>query len=146
MKKLLFAAMMVIALAANAFADGNTVNTKVLNHFQTQFEGASNVRWKTGDLYVKASFTMNEQKMEAFYDADGELIGTSYAVDYSKLPARATKNIAEKYAAYQVTETIEFDNVKDGLNYYVSMVSATNKVVLQVSAQGEVSVFKKSRI
>lgn len=146
MKKLFIAALMVIALSANAFADNTNINTKVLNHFQTQFEGAANVHWKTGESFVKASFTLNDHKMEAFYDVDGELIGTSYTVSKDKLPVRATKTISEKYAAYQVQETIEFDNVRDGLSYYVSLVSEQAKIVLQVSAQGEVSVFKKTRI
>lgn len=146
MKKLLIAALMVIAVSASAFADNANINTKVLNHFQTQFEGASNVHWKTGESFVKASFVLNSQKMEAFYDVDGELIGTSYNVANEKLPTRAAKTIAEKYAAYQVQETIEFDSVKDGLSYYVSLTGAQSKIVLQVSAQGEVSVFKKTRI
>lgn len=148
MKKFLIAALMIIAVSATAFADENekAVNTKVLSNFQTQFEGATNVHWKTGDTYVKAAFVLNDQKMEAFYDADGELIGTSYAVDYSKIPTRAAKVIAEKYAGYQVTETIEFDNEKDGLNYYVSVINPQSKIVLQVSSLGEVSVFKKARL
>jgi hypothetical protein len=146
MKKLLIAALMVIAISASAFADNANINTKVLTHFQTQFEGASNVHWKTGESFVKASFVLNSQKMEAFYDVEGELIGTSYTVSNEKIPVRAAKAIAERFAAYQIQETIEFDSVRDGLGYYVSLVGTQNKIVLQVSAQGEISVFKKTRI
>lgn len=146
MKKLLIAALMVVAISVSAFADNSHINTKVLNHFQTRFEGASNVHWKTGDLFVKASFTMKEQRMEAFYDVDGELIGTSYNVTMDKLPARAIKAINERYPDYEVRETIEFDNVKDGLSYYVSVVKEHTKVVLQVSEQGDVTVFKRAKI
>ena len=87
---------------------------------------------------------MNEQRMEAYYDNDGELIGTSRATTLDFLPAKATKQIDEKYAGYKTEEVVEFDSVKDGLSYYVSLTNDTNKVVLQVSSEGSVSVYKKT--
>ncbi len=146
MKKLFLAACMVVALTASAFADGVTVNMRALRNFKAEFTDAANVQWKTGADFAKASFTWNQQRMEAFYDSDGELIGTSRAITLERLPVSAEKFIQRKYNDYTATEAIEFDNVKDGLCYYVSLVKESTKVVLQVSSQGSVSVFKKIKI
>jgi hypothetical protein len=146
MKKLFLAACMAVLMTASAFADGSKVNNKALKHFNTEFAEATHVEWKTGADFAKASFIWNEQRMEAFYDSDGELIGTSRAVTLERLPMNASRYIQRKYADYTPTEAIEFDNVKEGLGYYVSLVKDNTKVVLQVSSQGSVSVFKKIKI
>jgi hypothetical protein len=144
MKKLIIAAVMVVVAATSAFAEGKSVSVKVKNQFANEFTAASNIAWTAGSEFSKATFIMNDQRMEAYYDNEGELIGTSRATTLDFLPAKATKKINEKYASYKTEEVIEFDNVKDGLSYYVSLSNDTQKVVLQVSAEGSISVFKKT--
>lgn len=144
MKKLIIAAAMVIAVATSALAEGTSVSVKVKNQFANEFTAANNVAWTKGSEFSKATFVMNDQRMEAYYDNDGELIGTSRATTLDFLPAKATKKINEKYASYTTEEVIEFDNVKDGLSYYVSLSNDKQKVVLQVTTEGSVSVYKKT--
>ncbi|MBN9296374.1 MAG: hypothetical protein J0I41_05145 [Filimonas sp.] len=144
MKKLLIAAVMLVAVATSAFAEGSNVSFKVKNQFASEFTKANNVAWTAADQFTKATFIMNEQRMEAYYDNDGELIGTSRATTLDFLPSKATKKIDEKYAGYKTEEVVEFDSVKDGLSYYVSLTNDTNKIVLQVSSEGSVSVYKKT--
>lgn len=145
MKKLFFALTLVVAMTTAAFADVK-VNSRALQHFKTNFKDAASIEWKAGNDYAKASFVWNNQRMEAFYDVNGELIGTSRAITLSNLPIAAQQKLQDKYDGYTATEAIEFDNVKDGLNYYVSLVKDNTKIVLQVSPSGQVEVFKKSHI
>ncbi len=145
MKKLLVAMCMVATISTAAFADVK-VSSKALQHFKANFKDAASIQWKASGEYTKASFTWNSQRMEAFYDISGELIGTSRAITLNALPTAAQQTLQEKYADYVATEAIEFDNVKDGLNYYVSLVKDDTKLVLQVSASGQTEVFKKSHI
>lgn len=146
MKKLLIAAAMIVAVATSAFAEGTAVSVKVKSQFANEFTAANNVAWTAGNQFTKATFIMNDQRMEAYYDNDGDLIGTSRATTLDFLPAKAAKKINEKYASYKAEEVVEFDNVKDGLSYYVSLTNDTNKIVLHVSSEGSVSVYKKAAI
>jgi hypothetical protein len=146
MKKLFIAALLVISFAGSAMAEPRPVTTKVLTHFNAFFAGATNIQWKTGSVFVKASFTQNEQQWEAFYDMEGELVGTSRNIAFTQLPAKAAACITKKYAEYAVKETIEFNNEKEGLVYYVSLVNNGVKLIMEVTASGDVSVFKKSKI
>lgn len=143
MKKLFIAALMVVAAGTSAFAADvlAKVNYKVKNNFEARFAGAQNVTWSAKESYVKANFTIAEENVEAFFDAEGELIGLSRKVDLKKLPLNAIQKIKKEYASYQVTEAIEFD--KDGDKaYYLSINNGTKKQILEVSVYGGVSVYK----
>lgn len=151
MKKVFIAALMVVALGGSAIAAVTPaplpVTTKMLNHFNTAFAGADNVQWKTGSTFVKATFTRDTQRWEAFYDLDGELFGTSRNVELSSLPAKSVVAINKKYADYTVKEVIEFNNDKEGNTYfYVALVKDCVKLIMQVETNGELSVFKKSKV
>ena len=142
MKKLFIAAIITVAAGTSAFAtDGNKENYKVKNSFEKQFADAQNVTWGTSENYIKASFTLLDEKVEAFYGKDGDLIGLSRKVDLKSLPLNAIQKIKKEYASYKVTDTIEFDQDGDK-SYYVSLEDGNKKQILQVSLYGNISVYK----
>lgn len=143
MKKLILTAVTVLSLTATAFAtDGiKRVNHKVLKQFQTQYAEASDVNWNVTADYVKASFLHEDAKVEAFYSMDGEFIGQSSAATLQNLPRKAAKEISSKYANYIVTEVIEFTTSTE-LNYFISLKSNGERVVLKVTTSGQISVQK----
>lgn len=142
MKKLFLAAMLVAALGSSAFAlDVNKVNFKVLNSFSENFKDVSNVVWRITDNYTQASFTIGEEKLEAYFSEEGDMIATSRKVAFKQLPLNAIQKIKEKYSDYSVTDVIEFTN--DGQKgYYLSMEKGSRKQILEVSLYGNVSLFK----
>ena len=142
MKKLLLAALIVVAAGSSAFAlDETKVGFKVKNNFETQFEGATNAVWTTKDDYLKVSFTLADENVEAFFSVDGEMMGMSRNVDLKKLPLNAIQTIKKKYGAFKVTDTIEFDQEGEK-SYYVMLENGNHKQILKVSLYGEVSLFK----
>ncbi len=142
MKKLLLAALIVVAAGSSAFAlDETKVGFKVKNNFEVQFEGATNAVWTTKDDYLKVSFTLADENVEAFFSVDGEMMGMSRNVDLKKLPLNAIQTIKKKYAAFKVTDAIEFDQEGEK-NYYVMLENADHKQILKVSLYGDVSLFK----
>ncbi|MCW3088857.1 MAG: hypothetical protein JWQ78_2243, partial [Sediminibacterium sp.] len=141
MKKLFIAALMVVAVGSSAFAmDVNKISGKTRNNFENQFAGAENVTWSTRDTYTKAAFTLAEEKVEAFFATDGELIAFSRKADFKKLPLNAIQKIKKSYSNYTVVETIEFEQEGER-SYYVSLEDGTKKQILQVSLYGNVSVY-----
>ena len=147
MKKLFITTLIAVAIGTSAFADPNTsaVNRKVLNNFSNEFIGAKNISWKISSDFIKASFVYDEKVIDAFYTADGDLIGRSCEFNFAKLPKKAIASIAEKYPypPYKLKECIEYTNADGEKNYFVSFEKSSQLVVLQVSLTGEVSEFQQ---
>lgn len=141
MKRIFIAALMAVAVTSSAFAlDVNKISVKVKSSFDNQFAGAENVTWSEKETYTKASFTLGEEKVDAFFAADGELIAYSRKVEFKRLPLNAVQKIKKDYAGYTITESIEFD--QDGeKNYYVSLTNGTKRQILAVSVYGNVTVY-----
>ncbi len=142
MKKLFFAALLTLSIAASAFA--KDANVRALKNFKSQFEDAENVSWTMRSTFAKASFNLNGEKREAFYDLNGEMIGTSKNISFEKLPVSAKRLFAKKYNGYVVKEVLRFESVDESA-YFVSAENETGSVILKVSDSNGVSVFKKER-
>ena len=145
MKKLFIAAIIAVFVGTSAFADPTTINHNVLTSFSSDFRGAENVNWKMTDQFVKASFTYDEREYQAFYNFEGDLLGTSRVFAYDKLPKNALETIATKYPypPYKLKECIQYTNVNADKNYYLSFEKGTETLVLQISMEGNVTEFKK---
>jgi opacity protein-like surface antigen len=144
MKKLIIAAFIMVAAGTSAFAADVKVNSKVKTNFDALFSGAENISWSSKDLFVKASFTLSDETIEAYFGTDGELIGTSRKVDLKRLPLSAVQKIKKEYAAYQITESIEFERAGER-SYYVSLEKGNKKQILEVSLYGNVTSFREEK-
>jgi hypothetical protein len=143
MKKFFTAALIAVTLTTSAFAsDVNKVSDKTVAHFNREFENAQDVSWSVKPTFVKASFLRENQRVEAFYDYQGQLIGCSHAIGLDNLPTSAKRAFAKKYADYTVKEAIQFDGI-EATEYYISAENEKQSVVLRV-ANGFLSVYKKT--
>jgi predicted DNA-binding protein len=144
MKKLLMAALLTVSVAASAFAkDVNKVSALAQGNFRSEFKKASDVSWSAAENYVKASFIYNNERMEAYYNTNGDKIGTVKAITIDELPLNAKRTFAKKYASYTVKEAIEFDG-DESTDYYISAENDKESVVIKVGASG-VSTFQKTK-
>ena len=133
----------------------NTPAYMTAQHFMIDFPNASNVTWKR-TAFDEASFTLNGKQLNAFYDLDDELIGTTTPANYSDIPAMAQKEIEKYYKGYTPSAVILFDDnefndtdmilygnsFEDEDNYFVEMTNNNKTIVLQVNMEGLVSFFK----
>jgi hypothetical protein len=143
MKKLFIAALLTLTFAIGAFAaDDKKVDLKIRNNFNTEFGDLDNVKWTVKTNYVKASFEMDGEKVEAFYDVNGEALGQSRNISLDKLPIQAKRTFAKKYSDYTVKEAIKFDGVDESA-YFISAENEKQSVILKVTGAG-ISVFKKT--
>lgn len=140
MKKLFITALAAIAIGTSAFAGPST---SVKDHFARNFSKAENVSWKSTDEFDRASFIVNNESVNVFYDKSGALIGTSKKVAFDKLPKDAIETITTKYTfpEFQVKECIQFTNNSNDTNYYVSLDNKGETVVLEINKKGTVSIF-----
>jgi hypothetical protein len=141
MKKLFLSTILSVLVAASSFAADINKNAEAVYSFNSQFERAENVSWTSTKGFAKASFTLNNKQMAAFYQPDGSLIGTTSAVTLEELPVIAKRSFAKKYSDYTVKEAIRFD-ATDETAYFISAEDEARSLILKVSAEGMVSVYK----
>jgi len=142
MKKIFLIAILAVSLTANASTSNNEVkvNYRIENSFREAFNKAKDVKWTKVGSYVKALFVMQHEQVEAFFNYDGELIGTSRAISLEDLPTSAKRTFAKKYSGYNVNEVILFEG-KDESAYFISAQKEQEKIILKVVGGG-VSIYK----
>lgn len=150
MKKVLAIATLLVGIVAQSFAtvskDESKVNFAVIKNFNNNFAYAENVRWKVGENFVKASFEVEGENLEAFYTPLGEFMGTTKALEYKKLPKAALKKLAVKYPSTQYTlkECLVYTDAENNNKYFVSFSNNGKTSIVEISADGSIQPFTKS--
>ena len=138
--------------------EGANVSTIAKGNFSSDFKDAKNVEWKRIDTFDKVSFTNKDgQNMSAFYDIDGNLVGTTQFKTFADVPDKGQQEIKKMYKDYTVGPVIFYDDneanstdmilygeqFEDADNYFVELSKGTKKIVVQVSPEGVVYFFKQ---
>jgi hypothetical protein len=145
MKKVLFSALLAVALITNTFATGeNRISSLVLNSFKVDFKDAKDVSWSSNTGYAKASFILDKRQMEVFYNTDGTIFAISKKIDLEELPVYAKRTFAKRYAGFTVKEAIKFEGMDENA-YYISAENEKVSVILKVDEQEYISLFKSSK-
>jgi hypothetical protein len=142
MKKMMIALAMVFTLITTTSFAGATVKQEVLNAFKTEFTKATEVNWSVGDTYYKAAFTMNDQKLFAFYSLDGEFLALTRNISSLQLPLNLQKSLKNRVTGQWITDLFEVAN-GEGTAYYITLESADTKVVLKSVGGSDWTVYKK---
>ena len=134
----------VMLFAGSAFAmEPENVSPKVKAAFESDFSKASKISWeKTSDFYF-ASFTLNEVKIDAAYNEDGELLGTARAISAEQMPLSVSLAIAKKYAGYRVEKTAIELTYEGQTRYYISVENENQIVKLKCFSNADVEVDSK---
>jgi hypothetical protein len=112
--------------------------------------------WEITDQFDKISFMKNNILYTAYYDSNGELVGTISSVTDADLPAHALLDINKKYKGYTVGNIVfYYDNESNQTDmmyygqqfdtedkYFVELQNDKEKIVVQVNTVGEVSFFR----
>jgi len=132
------------------------VPTNVRSNFAIAYPDATSVVWNTydannvpidwdlsgwntlgSDAYA-VTFNMGSDQYYAWYDANGNLIGTTTVVsDYTKVPYAVTNMIHDKYAGYNI-DWVGREIVGSKTNYEERLSQGDNKVKLLVDSNGNV--------
>jgi hypothetical protein len=136
-KTVLTAAVMLLATSAFAIPD-ESVTPKVKQAFTTDFSKASQVKWeKTSDFYF-ASFMLQGLRVEAAYNEEGELLGTSRLIKADQVPLSVSLAIAERYTGYQVPATALEINFEGQTRYYITVENEKQFVKLKCLSNGDI--------
>jgi len=135
MKKMMLVLAMIVTIGiSGAFAREENVSKRVLNAFKTEFATAQDVIWSTGKSFYKAEFTMNGQRVFAYYSTAGELIGIARYISSLQLPLGLLTNLKNNYSNYWISDLFELSNT-DGTHYYLTLEKSDASIML-VSTNG----------
>ena len=144
MKKILVVAgFLITAVVSNAYPS-ERVSPKVLASFNSEFTNAKEVQWETGSNYFRAFFSLNDQKVFAYYDVDGHLLSIARYISSFQLPVNLFSDLKNDYSKYWVSDLFEVSN-SEGLHYYITLETADTKMVLRSSNGGDWSPYSKNK-
>jgi uncharacterized membrane protein YkoI len=141
--------------------DGSTVTTLnvpagIQTSFVTQYPNATAVVWTSydeamlpidweltgwpamdpGDYLVR--FDMNNEKYYAWYDSNGDWVGTAYVInDYKTLPDAVTNTLNTQFNGYTIT-AVNKELQKDRMAYEIQLKNGDSKVKLLVDSNGNI--------
>lgn len=141
MKKLFFATMVTIFIATSSFTAMANDNTPNLKEFNAALNTTAKVSWKYTNSFHKASTELKGVQTEFFFTPEGAFLASSITYDFDKLPQAALKTLTSRYAypSYSLEECIAIENADHEVNYYVSLIKANKKTVLQINEDGAIS-------
>jgi uncharacterized membrane protein YkoI len=135
---------------------GVNVSATTQAAFTTQYPTATNVVWSGYDQvpvpidwelaewgamdandYV-VRFDMDNEKYYAWYDSDGNWIGTAYVVsDYKTLPEAVSNTINTQFSGYSITG-VNREFQKDKMAYEIELEKEGNKAKLLIDGSGTI--------
>lgn len=130
MKKIIIIIAFVSAFMPALANSENPVTPQVLQAFQKQFTGASQVNWIESSEGFKAQFEWNQQYISAIFDSTGVLHGIERNILSTQLPFSLGKSLKEKYKFFWISGLVEFSS-KGKTFYYVTVEDANTRIVLK---------------
>jgi hypothetical protein len=139
----------------------NAVSVFTRNQFASDFPDATNIRFEKTKDFDEVNYSQKGRKTTAYYDANGELVGTFRNRSFRDLTADAQTEIVNRYSGYTVVSVVRFnansdnesyidnnaelpffeDSLEDSSHYFVELKNDNKAIVLMVGLSGEVSYF-----
>ena len=137
-------ALVLVVSTTFAYTGEEAVNKKALNSFKSEFAGVTDAAWTAGSNYYKVAFTMNSQKLFAFYSTDGEFMAVTRYISSFQLPLTLQSSLKKSYNDYWISDLFEI-SASDETGYYVTLENADTSIVLRSIDGSDWSVYKKSK-
>ena len=139
--------LLTFGVVTTQAAEGDRVTTALQASLQKSFAGAKILKWSelgSSDL-LYASVLYNNERMNAYFDGNGNLIASGRFIKAESLPLIVSKSLNEKYAGATIIDVVEYIE-KEGTSYLVTIHSNSKEMVIHSFTDGSSYVFKKSKI
>jgi hypothetical protein len=150
-KTILTALVMLFAVSAFATDPGAgpvKVTPKVKAAFENDFSKASQAYWDKTDEFYFVSFVLNDVQVDAAYNEEGKLVGTSRSVSLEQLPLNVSLALSEKYQGYHLQKMAVEITYEGVTSYYVTAENKDLVLKLKCHSTGDIDVdqkFKKTK-
>ncbi len=145
MKKIMMMLALVLTVGTSfAFTGEEAVNKQALNAFKKEFAGATDAAWTVGNNYYKVTFSLNDEKLFAYYNTQGEFLAVTRNISSLQLPLTLQTSLKRSYSNYWISDLFEVTK-NDGTNYYVTLETADAKIILRSADGTNWSIYQKSK-
>jgi hypothetical protein len=104
MKRTIFTLALSLILGTASFANNDeSINQRAEQSFKKEFAQAKDVSWQKAGEMVKATFTLNERVLFAYYNESGDLIALTRNITTDQLPITLVTSLKKNYADYWVS-------------------------------------------
>src|SRR4051812_41627219 len=144
MKKIILAALFIITLDAAAFTGETVKNKKLLADLTTALDASHPTQWSTKtNSQKRQTFNFNGKVAYACFYEDSELAGFSVPLNDGELPIGITEAVAQKYAGWNIGESLLFIDASANSNYFVQINKGKANLAIKVSIDGHTTIFSK---
>ena len=147
MKKLFLILSGIILIGTTqAFADKiKDIDKEAAASFSRDFANAKNVTWVKQKNFVKATFTLNDQVLYAYYsNGGGELLAIVRNILTDRLPLSLMTTLKRNYSGYWITNLFEMVS-ENQTTYYATLESSEETLILKSYGFQEWTVYKKTK-
>ena len=146
MKKTILATGILLTMAlTSAFANDNEgVNQKTKESFKNNFTSTHVVNWQREGDFLKATFTMNNQVMYAYYNENADLVAVTRNILSDQLPISLMTDLRKNYSGYWISDLFEM-SAEGQTSYYVTLENADETLVIKSTDFNGWSVFKRNK-
>lgn len=134
---------------------GSKVPTVITTNFERQYPSATEVVWGSYDVAVvpidweltdwtapgtddyMVTFNSGTDKYYAWYDANGDWIGTAYTVKSNSLPTAINTMLNDKFNGYTI-EMTQKEMWKDRVAYEIRLKNGDSKTKILVDNEGNI--------
>src|SRR3954467_5090513 len=117
MKKIMMMLVLVLTVGTSFASTGEeAISKQALNAFKKEFAGATEAAWTVGSNYYKVTFSLNDQKLFAYYNAQGEFLAVTRNISSLQLPLTLQTSLKRSYNSYWITHLFEVAK-NNGTNY-----------------------------
>ena len=137
MKKLMITLAFIALILGNvAFAGEKGIDKRIRQAFEKEFSGAIDVQWYSYEEYIKVEFTLNNMRLRAWYNNDGETLALIRNIQFSSLPLKLQFDLKKNYKDYWITQIYELAN-KEGTQYNLVLENADLAIRLHSNGSNE---------
>jgi hypothetical protein len=131
MKKIISILALVLTVSTSfAFSGPESVSSQALNTFSSEYIGATDATWTISKDFYQVTFSLDGQKLFAYYNKAGEFLAVTHNISSVELPNSLKKGLRKLMTDRWITDLFEITN-NDQTSWYVTIESADQKIVLK---------------
>ena len=134
--------MLTVGIATTFAGSKEGISENAIAAFKNDFSTAKNVSWQTSKNYFKASFSLNNKVMYAFYNYYGDLVAVVHHILSTELPQDLTDQLKRDYGNYWITDLFELRSDEQHI-YYVTIENTDGAIVLKSDEKTGWDLYKK---
>lgn len=134
-------------ISANAFSPKNKImritTPKIEQTFKEEFGEQQNVEWsREGTDLVHATFVIDNQTANAYFDDDGNYVCSTSQIQKENLPLKLKIAANKEFAEASVNAILQMNN-PDETAYFFQVTDSRGTKVWKGYSNGSIELFKK---